>query len=207
MSAGSRPINPTTDWLAIFADPEENLPGAVKEADNIKNTYFSSRWYRGKEATAAAFIEECKKANILHIAAHYRIDPDPTGFQLLFAPDKSTGSDGTVGIRELSNIRNPNLALVVLSACDSMGSSDPITSGPARTAEVFSLVGAKSMLGGLWKVSDEASSKMMDEFYRSLSRGKSRTEALQSAQLAAIDSRKFAHPFYWACFGLFGDIR
>lgn len=202
----NRAIDPGADWLAIFADPEDNLPGSRREAAEIKSGYINSRVYIGREnATATSFIEECKQAGLIHLAAHHRVDANPTGFQLLLARDAK--SDGTIGIREMSGISNPYLQLVVLSACDSIGSTDPISSGPERAAEVFSLAGASSVLGGLWKVSDDAASKVMGEFYRGLYQGRSRAQALQRAQVSVIQSGQFAHPFYWGCFALFGNPR
>jgi tetratricopeptide (TPR) repeat protein len=202
----SRPIDPSSDWLAVFADPEENLPGARDESAAIRSAYSMSRAYVGRDAaTAANFIAECKRANLIHVAAHHRMDASPAGIQLLLARDST--SDGTVTLRALSAVQNPYLQLVVLSACDAIGSSDPISQGPARTAEVFSLIGAKSVLGGLWKVSDKSAQVVMAAFYQGLSRGKSRAEALQSAQRAVIESKQFAHPFYWACFALYGNPR
>jgi len=202
----NRAIDPGSDWLAIFADPEQNLPGARKEAAEIASAYVNNRSYVGRDqATATSFLIECQKAGIIHLAAHHRVDANPTGFQLLLAPDSK--SDGTIGVREMAGVNNPYLQLVVMSACDSIGSADPISSGPEHAAEVFSLAGASSIVGGLWKVSDDAASKVMVDFYRGLSRGTSRAEALQRAQVSVIESRQFAHPFYWACFALFGNPR
>jgi tetratricopeptide (TPR) repeat protein len=206
VSNESRGIDPSSDSLKVFADPEDNLPGARKESTNITAAYPVSQSFVGRnEATTTKFLAECSQAGIVHIAAHHRLDPNPTGFQILLAP--SATSDGTITLKELSTIRNPYLQLVVLSACDSIGSTDPISLGPARTAELFSLIGAKSVMGGLWKVSDESASKLMETFYKGLSRGKSRAEALQSAQRTMIESKQFAHPFYWACFALYGNPR
>ena len=200
----ARSVDPKSDWVCIFADPEANLPGAQKEAASVKNAYITSRWYVGPDrATATNFLKELRQGGVIHVAAHHRIDPNPSGFELLLAPDRD--SDGALGAQELLKIHNPNLQLVTLSACDSIGSSDPISSGPARAAELFSLVGAQSVLGGLWKVSDEAASVVMGEFYRDLSRGKPRAEALQRALLSVIESKRYAHPFYWACFALYGN--
>jgi CHAT domain-containing protein len=102
-------------------------------------------------------------------------------------------------------MRNDHLKLVVLSACDSIASSDPISQGPSRAAEVFSRSGAKSILGGLWRVSDDAASTLMEDFYRGLSKSWNRADSLRRAQIAMIESSRFAHPFYWACFALYGS--
>ena len=96
----------------------------------------------------------------------------------------------------------------MLSACDSIASADPISTGPSRAAEIFVQAGARSVLGGLWKVSDAAAARIMVDFYRGLARGQSRTEAIRRAQLAVIESKEsteFAHPFFWACFALYGS--
>lgn len=200
----SRGIDISSDRLAIFADPEGNLPGARNEAKTIRGVYVNSQWYVGEKATSANFLEECERSGILHLAAHYRIDPNPAKFELLLAP--GTGSDGTITIDELTEIANQHLGLVVLSACNTISSSDPLATGSSRAAEIFfSIVGAKSVMGGLWKVSDEAAWKFMGDFYRSLSKGRSRTEALQQAQMGMIQSGEFSHPFYWACFALYGN--
>ena len=205
ISRDSRPIDPNTDRLAIFADPEGNLPGAQQEARNIKNAYFNSVWYVGNEASPANFLKECITSSIIHIAAHHRISRGPSGFELLLAPVKD--SDGRLDVQQLVGMENVRLAMVVLSSCDSISSSDPISTAPSAAAELFSLAGARSVLGGLWKVSDESASKLMGDFYRDLSRGKSRSESLRRAQVGMIESKRFAHPFYWGCFALYGNPR
>lgn len=201
----SRMVDSSSDRLAIFADPEGNLPGAVDEAKAIRSVYLNSQWYTGERATASNFLRECERAAVLHIAAHHVIDPNPARFELRLAPDGE--SDGILGVEELSKLINSRIGLVVLSACDSISSSDPISTGPSRAAELFSMMGVKSVLGGLWKVSDAAAATLMADFYRNLSKGQSRTEALQRAQLNMIQSKKYAHPFYWACFALYGNPR
>ncbi len=201
VSKDNRKIDATSDRLAIFADPEGNLPGAEIEARNIRSVYLNvDRWYKGPDATVSDFLKECSIANIVHIAAHHAIDPNPGNFSVTMA-------DGTVGMRDLFGIINPNLRLIVLSECDAMGSSDPISSGPAVAAQAFSAIGARSVLGGLWKISDEAASGIMGDFYRNLTRGQTLSQALRGAQMSAIEARQFAHPFYWACFALYGNPR
>lgn len=202
----SREIYPALDSLAIFADPEDNLPGARKEATTVKNAYLNSRWYVGSErATETNLLSECGRAGIIHVAAHHRVSANSVGFEMILAPDAT--SDGIVGVQELLTIPADSLEMIVLSACDTVGSSDPVSTGPARAAELFSLARARSVLGALWKVSDEAASQVFGEFYRNLARGKSRAESLRLAQQSVIESKRFAHPFYWACFALYGNPR
>ncbi len=198
----TRPIEQNSDRLAIFADPAGDLPGARKEATMLGKLYFNSQVYVGQRATVANFIKECDKASILHIALHYNINANPSKFVLQLAGESV--SNAAITVQELSAVTNPHLQLVVLSACDSAASANPLEFGPSRAAEVFSLMGAKSVLGGIWKVADASTSNLMGDFYRTLVRGKSRTGALQAAQVKMISEKTYAHPFYWACFALYG---
>ena len=59
----------------------------------------------------------------------------------------------------------------------------------------------------LWKVDDEATRDLMVDFYRTLSAGQGRAEALRSAQLAMLQTPARSHPFYWASFIPSGDWR
>lgn len=199
----SRSIDPGIDRLAVFADPAGNLGGARQEAIVLGRFGFgSTQTYVGDRATVSSFVRECDRATILHIALHYTIDPDPTRFILQLAPEGS--SDGRITIDELTALTDPHLQLVVLSACESAASASPLRSGGCA-AELFSLVGAKSVMGGLWKVSDAASLKLMEDFYRALVRRRSRANSLQYAQTQMIEGKDYAHPFYWAGFALYGN--
>jgi len=198
----TRSINPTTDRLAVFADPAGNLGGAREEADVLGRCGFvSAQTYVGNRATVPSFVRECDRAAILHLALHYTVDPDPAKFVLQLAPEGD--SDGRITIDELTAIADPHLQLVVLSACESAATADPLRSGGCA-AELFSLIGAKSVMGSLWKVSDAASLKLMENFYRALARRRPRSNALQYAQTQMIEGRDYAHPFYWAGFALYG---
>ena len=61
--------------------------------------------------------------------------------------------------------------------------------------------GARSALGSLWAISDEASYELVVEFYRQLEQpNSSRAMALQRAQQKRLAQRKFQHPFFWSPF-------
>jgi CHAT domain-containing protein len=77
-----------------------------------------------------------------------------------------------------------NVELVVLSACDS-GKGDSINGeGSWGILGAFHAAGARNVVGGLWRVSDQATAKLMTEFYRHLGQdGMTPLEALRAAQL------------------------
>jgi len=55
----------------------------------------------------------------------------------------------------------------------------------------------------LWKVPDEQTRELTDEFYRRLLAGRGRADALREAQLTM--KAKYPDPFYWGAFICQGD--
>jgi CHAT domain-containing protein len=92
--------------------------------------------------------------------------------------------------------------LVVLSACETglgkLQGGDEIT-GLTRT---FLTAGADTVVASLWKVSDESTAMLMQEFYRRLGDGLAPAAALRESALAV--RAKYQHPFYWAPFVVTG---
>ncbi len=117
------------------------------------------------------------------------------------------GDDGILTALEASGLDLWGTELVVLSACET-GLGD-VTEGEGVYGLRRSLIiaGARSQVMSLWKVDDEATRDLMVDFYRKLSAGQGRAEALQSAQLAMLQTPARSHPFYWASFIPSGDWR
>ena len=203
VSRNNEGIDPQLDRLVILADPEGKLPGALKEASAIAGVYKNSQSFTGAQATASRLINESQTARILHIATHHSANPNAAGFTLVLAPED--GSNGSLDAQALAKIKNDNLKLVVLSACDTISSSDPISNGASWVAELFSRAGAQSVMGGLWRIRDDSAVGLMTDFYRQLTLGSTKADALRYAQLKMIESGTLAHPFYWACFALYGN--
>jgi CHAT domain-containing protein len=92
--------------------------------------------------------------------------------------------------------------LVVLSACETglgkLQGGDEIT-GLTRT---FLAAGADTVVASLWKVSDESTAMLMQEFYRQMGQGLAPAAALRESALAV--RTRYAHPFYWAPFVVTG---
>jgi CHAT domain-containing protein len=86
--------------------------------------------------------------------------------------------------------------LLTLSACETAAGDERSALGLSGTAI---RAGARSALGTLWTVSDEASRKLIVEFYRQLvAADVSKAEALRRAQLMLADGSQFRHPYYWS---------
>ncbi|MBP5739153.1 MAG: CHAT domain-containing protein, partial [Abditibacteriota bacterium] len=178
--------------VSVFADPKNTLPGAVEEAKEIKKAVPQANIYSGADATEKNFLRELPLCGILHIAAHHSGDVNPVGFTLELA-------EGTVEFDDLKRSGNTPLELVVLYACE--------TAGKSAMAESFILNGARSVIGGLWKISDDSASYLCGAFYRALASGAGKAEALRLAQIELAESGTFTDPYYWAPMALYGSPR
>lgn len=100
-------------------------------------------------------------------------------------------------------IKGKPIELLTLSACQTAEGDDrsPLgISGAALKAK------AKSALGTLWPVSDDAARDLMPKFYRNLvQQGDSKALSLRRAQVEILRDERFAHPFFWAPFILVGN--
>jgi CHAT domain-containing protein/Tol biopolymer transport system component/Tfp pilus assembly protein PilF len=192
--------------IAAFVNPKgtqsdlQDLPFAEKEANVLKRYFNKVDIWHGKEAD-----EQKLKSNlnhdILHIGAHGTFfDKFPETSHIVLAADKE--NDGYLTIKEIFNLKI-KAKLVTLSACDSgMGS---ISSGDEIVAmnKAFLFSGATTVVSALWRINDVTSAVTMKRFYRNLSQGMSKDEALVNAQ--KIVRKYFKHPGYWAPFRIIGD--
>ena len=139
---------------------------------------------------------------VVHLATHAVFSGDPdSSFLLTYA--------GRVGFEDLSDVvgmtrvdGNP-LDLLVLSACETAVGNDRAGLGFAGTAI---RAGARSAIGSLWPIADEAAQRVMLDFYAGLRDEQvTKAEALQQAQAALRTREGFEHPYYWAPFTLVND--
>src|SRR5207249_2438308 len=94
--------------------------------------------------------------------------------------------------------------MVVLSACNTGSGKVTKAEGVASLGRAFLTAGASSVTVSLWQVADKSTSLLMQEFYKNLLAGKSKSAALAGARLTLI-SKGFENPFFWAPFILTGE--
>ena len=147
------------------------------------------------------------KYTIVHLATHGEFNSDPEKTFIV-------AWNHLIKIKDLdrllrSGVTNQpiSIELLVLSACKTATGDSRATLGLAGVAV---RAGARSTLASLWSVNDESTSELMGEFYRHLvhANGKkniSKAEALQQAQLALLNNKKWERPYYWAPFVLVGN--
>jgi CHAT domain-containing protein/Tfp pilus assembly protein PilF len=111
--------------------------------------------------------------------------------------------DGILTAEDVSGLDLSDTDLVVLSACDTGLGEVHVGEGVFGLRRSFVLAGAKTLVMSLWKVPDEQTRELMEDFYCRVLAGESRAGALRGAQLAMKD--KYPHPFYWGAFICEGD--
>ena len=137
---------------------------------------------------------------IIHFAAHSVIDdkkPARSAIVLSFNPDQA--EDGLLQSRDIYNLKL-NADLVTLSACQTGLGQFIRGEGIEGLSRSFFYAGSSAVLMSLWAVNDQATSQLMERFYRHLRGSESLMEALRNAKLEMINSGTLSHPYYWAGF-------
>jgi CHAT domain-containing protein/tetratricopeptide (TPR) repeat protein len=111
--------------------------------------------------------------------------------------------DGLLTAEDVSGLDLLDTELVVLSACDTGLGEVRVGEGVFGLRRAFVLAGAKTLLMSLWKVPDEQTRELMEDFYGRIMSGEPRADALREAQLTM--KKKYPHPFYWGAFICQGD--
>lgn len=172
------------------------LPGTLRETDGIAKIYPAA----DRASEAALTHDRVKRALIesdeVHLATHGIFDKDAPLFSAVLT-SPAPGQASRLNLYEIADL--PLKAkLVVLSACETakgqLQGGDEIA-GLTRT---FLTAGASTVVSSLWKVSDDSTALLMQEFYRSMRAGHAPAAAMREAALAV--RKQFPHPFYWAPF-------
>lgn len=205
-------------FAAAFATrgalPRRPLKHAADEAARVAGIFSSGTGEVGHRATEARFKAEAGRHRYLHLATHGLVDDaTPMVSGLLLEP--GDGEDGLLQAHEVLGLRLRS-QLVTLSACRSGRGELSRGEGIVGLARAFLYAGASSVLVSQWDVDDRSTSDLMVGFYRRLSAGATRAEALRAARAdlfaGAGETRiafrrrpvAYAHPRYWSAFTLIG---
>jgi hypothetical protein len=116
-------------------------------------------------------------------------------------PDEA--EDGLLTAEDVSGLDLLATELVVLSACETGLGQVHVGEGVVGLRRAFVLAGAKTLVMSLWKVPDEPTRELMEEFYQRILAGEGRADALRQAQLTM--KAKYPDPYYWGAFICQGD--
>ncbi|NJL88678.1 MAG: CHAT domain-containing protein [Coleofasciculaceae cyanobacterium SM2_1_6] len=162
---------------------------------------------------------------MIHLATHGRFSPGDRSNSFIQLWDRR------LGMNQLDQLNwgNPPVELLVLSACETaLGDRD----AELGFAGLAVNAGVRSTLASLWNVSDIATLGLMTNFYEQLRVKKTKSEALQQAQLAmlrgevrlrggnlvtpqgtfplneelqGLGDRSLRHPYFWSGFTMVGN--
>lgn len=172
------------------------------EIDNIDNIVSDNTILLSNQATESNFKKYASSSKVIHLSTHsllYKNQP-----LIIFSPQESNENDGYLELGEIVQL-NLNSDLVVLSSCRSgLGKIDE-AEGVLGMQKAFFEAGARSIVVSLWDVSDKYTAYFMEEFYKYLSDGLDKPEALRKTKLYFM-KKYSSNPYYWSAFILSGNL-
>ncbi len=209
--------------LSVFADP---LTGDLAK-DSPFEAPLARLTYSPQEARAAAgalpgseqmfvgadnlkrhvFEPGVGQSRVLHFATHAAIDlNDSRRSRMVFTPEPGQAASQYLFWGEIAKLKLPAVELVTLAACESEQGRNIRGEGVQSFSRAFLAAGAASAVSSLWRVSDQATARLMASFYSHLASGATKAESLRQAKLEFVAAGgPTAHPYFWAAFVLTGD--
>lgn len=110
--------------------------------------------------------------------------------------------DGILTSKEISNIDLAGTQLAVLSACETGQGEVNSAEGVFGLQRAFKLAGTKSIIMSLWKVDDNATNLLMQNFYDNWMSGMDIENAFNHAIDVVRTNPQYVSPYYWGAFVL-----
>jgi CHAT domain-containing protein/tetratricopeptide (TPR) repeat protein len=169
------------------------------------------RWIMsGFDATKPAFLGgRLAGFPLILVSTHAYTDdkqPELSGIVLSAVNREGAAVDGMVRLYDLADLRL-NSALVVLSACDTMGRSRRAEALIGLSTGLLH-AGASGLLTAPYQVDSAASSAFTEAFLEELLGGKdtSPSSAAMRARQRLAHSKRWHDPFFWGSFVLIGGV-
>ena len=143
---------------------------------------------------------------VMHLAVHALLGASPafTGIAFTMVDAEGHHEDGMLWLNQIYRLHGAP-EMVFLSGCQTAEGKNVPGEGISSLANAFLYVGARSVIGSLWSIEDDASSELVQDFYSDLLRRHlSPGVSLRRAQLALAKNPRYRSPYYWAAFQLEG---
>lgn len=196
--------------LLLIGDPVQaseeypRLPYAASEIELISKVLPppKQKVLQGAEAYPDAYRDARPgEFSWIHFAAHAVVNQgSPLDSALILSRH---GSGYQLSARDVMNVPL-NANLVTLSACRSAGAKTYSGEGQVGLSWAFLRAGARSVVAGLWDVTDRSTAALMGDFYQQLSHNVPPVDALRHAKLSLLRGGSvYQKPFYWGPFQLY----
>ena len=229
--AGAKPLPRRLSTGVFRADRLERLANAELEASDVQKWFPKAQVLGEGEATEQR-IKQLHRPALLHIVGHgivrgnedCRSTPESPGCQLAaldpatrvmslsaivleeaYGRGGASSQDGLLTALELQSLDLQGTEMLVLSQCRMADGVPSSSEGVFGMRRAVAIAGVKTSVAPLWKVDDSSQQKLMARFYRELSAGKGRAEALREAQLQLLKNPRTANFLQWAPVILSGD--
>jgi CHAT domain-containing protein len=209
-----RPAAVPADSLLLIGNPEQvieeypRLPFAGNEIESISKSVLPGKRtvLIGPAANPSAYLS-AKPAQYswIHFAAHVVTkQTSPLDSALILSRGPSPQDSAyQLSAREVMTVPL-NASLVTLSACRSAGAKTYSGEGQVGLSWAFLRAGSRSVVAGLWDVTDRSTAALMTDFYDQLARNVEPMAALRHAKLGLLHGgQAYQKPFYWGPFQLY----
>ncbi len=181
---------------------ELKLPGVKQEVNALHDQSAGSTLLLDNDFSLAHFKSEVVTTpfSIVHIASH-GIFQSKAENTFVMTNDDLLHIDDLEFLLRSEKFKKDPLQLLTLSACQTAEGDDR---APLGFTGVALKANARSAMGTLWPISDDAAFQLMTQFYKNINT-MSKVKALQQAQLSLINNPEMRNPFYWSPFILVGN--
>ena len=187
--------------LAFSRQEAESITALTPKGTGLKATDFSA-------SRDLAMSRQLSQYRILHFATHGLLNserPELSGLVFSLIDQEGKPQDGFLRLHEIYNLQL-NADLVVLSACETGLGKEIKGEGLIGLTRGFMYAGAPRVIASLWNVDDLATAELMKLFYQRMLRdGLPASAALRAAQLEFSRQKRWASPYFWAGFVLYGE--
>lgn len=203
----SKLINKNILAFAPINFDAHNLSKLKHSEDEVKHIqkYFTTKSFIGPEATKEQFFKNLLAFGGLHLSTHISFDPiNPLKSKIYFNP-KDSSDEGIIYAHEIFGTPM-RTHLVTLSACDTKTTQQEYK-GIYSIADAFSYNGCENILMSLWEVDDKIMYEIVSQFYKYLSEGLSKEDAIRQSKIDYLQNadKYKSDEFYWSGIILQGD--
>ena len=188
--------------------PLEDIEGAELELAALSKRFADGKFLVSEDATESNFKTLAPQYDIIHLAIHGRGNVDKNfSASLFFRENYDSIEDGELHAYELYALKL-KASMAVLTSCESGLGKGYKGEGMLSMASAFTYSGCQNILMSLWKVNDQASIGLMDNYYEYLLEGRTIDDAMRLAKLKYLEAADelSADPKVWAPLIAYGSL-